>query len=181
MMIWLTKILYRYRHLPVAVDVGCGKSINHSCFPNKTYIGADVNETFLEKARERYPMDTFQYADISRQIPPSGDIVVCTLVLHNKHYPADKTIQGVKNLTAAVNVNGVLIFTTSDANTPYEASITPFLAEQFRDVKKHIYGRFNHPSYFSIPLAWLMYIFPPLRIDKNNRMILYECTAKRQS
>jgi len=123
MMIWLKRALTRNKHLESAVDVGCGKSINRPYFRNKKYTGVDQKEEFIAQARLRYSNDEFYVADVSRECPPAGDLVVCTLVLNNKRYPREKTLDGVKNLIKAVCKNGTLIFTTGHTNSIYEDEI----------------------------------------------------------
>lgn len=179
MMIWLQQALRRDRHLTEAVDIGCGKAINRHLFGNPRYTGVDVNEENLVAARARYPDDCFVRGDLGLEAVPAGDLVVCTLVLHNKQYPPERTVAGARRLIDATRAGGTLIFTTSQANAPYEEEIDALVGTAFESVTKRLYGRFNVPTYAAVPMAWMMYLLPSLRRDPNNRMILYRCRARR--
>ncbi len=178
MMGWLADSLIHFRNLPVAMDVGCGKAINRPWFSNPTYVGVDVNPTFLCKAADKYPADRFLQANLAEEDLPTADLVVCTLVLHNKHYPPERTVDGVRRLIAAVNPGGALLFTTAQVNVPYEDEVTALLTAAFTSAEKRLYGNWNQPSYLSIPLAWLMRRFPPLRTHPRNRMIFHVCAGR---
>ena len=162
----------------MAVDVGCGKAINRRHFFNPSYTGVDFKEEFISIARMLYPKDNFSICNLSEESPPLGDLLVCTLVLNNKHYPKEKTLEGVINLVSSVKPGGVLIFTLAESNYAYEGDVDDYLYRYFSFVRKNKYGRFNSPSYFSFPIAWAMLFFRGLRLDSQNRMSLYICRGK---
>lgn len=178
MMIWLKKALANNRHLKSAVDVGCEKSIIRFYFLNETYTGVDFKEEFISEARKLYPCDQFIVADITNELRASGDLIVCTLVFNNKHYPPEKTLEGISGLTEAVHKGGSLIFTTGNANVAYEQQVKEYLSRNFIPLDEKIYGNFNKPTYFSFPLAWLMFLFKTLRENSQNRMVFYICSGK---
>lgn len=180
MMRWLKKALIENKDLSVAVDVGCGKAINRRFFKNDTYIGVDFKEDFIVRAKNTLTDDSFFVHDLANEVPPSGDLVVCTLVLNNKRYPVQKTVDGVKNLITAVRKEGSLVFTIGNSNTRYKTEIDKMLSENFKIITSKQYGKFNkNPTYLSYPISYLMYWFKQFRIDKDNEMYFYSCKKRK--
>ena len=180
MMIWLKKALIDNKHLKTAIDVGCGKSINRKFFKNKRYIGVDFKEKFIENARNYYVNDSFYVVDLAHEVPPAGNLVVCTLVFNNKRYPLQRTLEGLNNLIKAVSKGGSLIFTIGNSNYRYKNKIDKILKENFENIISKKYGNFNiRPTYLSYPISFLMHWFKPLRIDKSNKMYFYSCSRKK--
>ena len=178
MMIWLKQTLEQHQSLDRAVDIGCGKGINRSYFLNPQYTGLDVNPVFTKVAQERYPADEFGILDVSEQDPPEGDLFVATLVFHNKFFPKDKVVESVERIVSKVRSGGCFVFTTGEINQSDYPALNAFLNTRFASVRIYSYGRFNSPSYGSIPLAYMMNFWPKLAEAPRNRMRFWVCSQK---
>ncbi|MDH5297906.1 MAG: hypothetical protein OEV91_02705 [Desulfobulbaceae bacterium] len=179
MMLWLRRDLQLLAGRDTAVDAGCGRFINRPSFKARRYVGVDNVQENIEYGRRLYPDATGHVGSILTPLPEQGDVVVCTLVLNNKRFPHDRTLEGVGNLIGAVRPGGDLLFTMGQVNAPFEAAVDALLAPCFARVEKRVYGRFNISTYLSYPLAWLMDAFPALRTDPKNRMLYYHAAAKK--
>jgi SAM-dependent methyltransferase len=179
MMLWLRRDLRSLSGRDTAVDVGCGRFINRPAFKTRQYVGVDNMPSFIEHGRKIYPDARGHVGSVLTPIPEQGEVVVCTLVLNNKRFPHERTVEAVRNLVAAVRPGGDLLFTLGQVNAAYESAVDDILARSFDKVEKRVYGRFNFPTYFSYPLAWLMDVIPRLRVDKDNRMLYIRAMSRR--
>ena len=176
---WLLRDLKSLYYLKTSLDIGCGKFINRRHFKNEIYIGVDENEDFLKLGQSYYPNSNYLCASIIDPLPINGDLVICTLVLNNKKFPYKYTLKAVKNLIKSVNVKGHLIFTIGEINKPFFDEIIKLISESFIKIEKVQYGNFNKPTLLSYPLAYLMYIFPPLRLHKKNSMFYIHAKLRK--
>jgi len=68
------------------VDLGCGPAINTWLFPDKSYIGIDINPKYIEYSKKKYPLATFLVADVARdkyKLPRSPDLFLINSLLHH--------------------------------------------------------------------------------------------------
>lgn len=179
MMLWLRRDIARLGRVNVALDAGCGRFINRNLFKTDRYVGLDTTPESIMAGRRIHPDAVGYVGSVLETLPEKADLVVCTLVLNNKRFPHVRTIEAVNNLVAAVRPGGNLLFTMGQVNAPYECSVDKILSDNFATIGKRVYGRFNYPSYFSYPLAWLMDALPSLREAKGNRMLYYHASGRR--
>lgn len=175
---WLKRELRNSGFLEIALDVGCGKGINRDLFSNRVYTGVDINKDFISAAQYANPMDRFYVCNFLVDPLPKAHLVVCTLVLHNKHFQHEATVSAVHNLLNSVLPGGRLIFTMGEVSYRYITEVEGVLRKNFSHVKISPYGRFNKPSYLSYILALLMLIWKPLRVTRVNRMLFIFCRGK---
>lgn len=178
MMLWLRRDLLELAGRD-AMDIGCGRFINRPSFKTQNYVGIDNVPEFIQQGCKQFPGTRGYVGSVLSPLPEKSDVVVCTLVLNNKRFPHERTIEAVRNLVAAVRPGGDLLFTMGQVNAAYELNVDEILLSQFDMIEKRVYGRFTYPTYFSYPLAWLMNAVPSLREAKDNRMLYYHASGRR--
>src|SRR5258708_27027672 len=71
------------------LDVGCGPGTNAPRFAHAKYLGIDINERYIQLARDRYHRD-FLVADVTASAPiPAGsyDFILVNSFLHHIDTP----------------------------------------------------------------------------------------------
>ena len=76
------------------LDVGCGPGTNASRFPDADYVGIDVNEDYLRRARARYP-GSFIGADLEHADLSALGVFDTILVNSVLHHLSDDTVNRV--------------------------------------------------------------------------------------
>lgn len=97
----------------VALDVGCGSSgrfINHFVEQGFQAEGVDISAEMVNFARRLHPNVTFYTADISQWQPPKAYSLI-TAWDSTFHLPLSLQEPVLKKLCAALEGNGVLLFT----------------------------------------------------------------------
>jgi SAM-dependent methyltransferase len=88
------------------LDVGCGPGTNAKYFPHTQYLGVDINERYIEDARQRYRRD-FVAADVRSYRPPADarfDFILVNSFLH--HLPTDEVRSILLHLNTLLTEDG---------------------------------------------------------------------------
>jgi SAM-dependent methyltransferase len=103
------------------LDIGCGPGTNARYFRDCDYVGIDINQDYLERARQRYSA-TFVHADLGAgPLPEFGrfDLILVNSVLH--HLPdeaADRVLHHSAQSLTADGLVHVLELVMPDAPSP---------------------------------------------------------------
>ena len=103
----------------VALDVGCGSSgrfINQFVEQGFQAEGVDISSAMINFARRLHPNVTFYTADISQWQPPKAYSFI-TAWDSTFHLPLSLQEPVLKKLCAALETNGVLLFTCGGGHT----------------------------------------------------------------
>ncbi|MCH2210956.1 MAG: class I SAM-dependent methyltransferase [Fuerstiella sp.] len=112
------------------LDVGCGPGTNSSLFSHTDYLGLDLNDRYIEMARDRYK-GRFEVADVRRYKSPTGATYDCILLnsfLH--HIDDDNTASILANMSSLLSDDGYIHII--DLVLPKRASISRWLAQNDR-------------------------------------------------
>ncbi len=90
------------------LDVACGPGTNSELFTHTDYLGVDINESYVDYARRRYP-GRFQVADVSQWTVPPDERYDCVLVNSFFHHVDDAAVRRIlAGLRGAVSDDGHL-------------------------------------------------------------------------
>lgn len=115
--------------------LGCAGGNGLEAFSDQRVVGLDLNETFLDKARERFPAAAFIQCDLNRELPDAGnfDLAFGALVF--------EYIENLKGLLdrLSLSVTGhlvVLLLSTREgapavSDSPYKELLQP-VGSEFR-------------------------------------------------
>jgi 2-polyprenyl-3-methyl-5-hydroxy-6-metoxy-1,4-benzoquinol methylase len=113
-----------------AIDIGCGSSgriIELLLAEGFETEGLDISEEMLRLAQARYPEQRFHHADIREwEFSQRYDLISAWDSIW--HAPLEDQEPILKKLCAALEVGGVLIFTSGGLDSPGEAT-NPFLGQ----------------------------------------------------
>ena len=59
------------------------------------YVGYDINDLIVERNKTEYPSIEFVEFDMTKQVPPKGDLIICRDALF--HLPNEMVIQSLNN------------------------------------------------------------------------------------
>ena len=84
------------------LDIGCGPGTNASLFPADTYVGIDLNPSYIRYARRKFP-GRFEIWDVTKPGPNLGrfDTVLINSVFH--HLSDVETARALGSLVSHVN------------------------------------------------------------------------------
>ena len=108
------------------LDVGCGTGTNFKHFEHTEYLGIDINERYIEDARQRFK-GQFEVADIRTYSPPPHirfDFILINSFLH--HLDSDNVKSVLGRIRKAVAEDGYVHIL--EPVMPQDASISSLLA-----------------------------------------------------
>ena len=88
------------------LDIGCGPGVSRSFFPNKEYVGVDINPKYIKSARKRFE-DRFICAsclDLTMLDSESFDFILINSLLH--HLSDDDCSETIKQAKRLLKKNG---------------------------------------------------------------------------
>ena len=88
------------------LDVGCGPGINTAWFEDKDYVGLDINEDYIETARQRFGRE-FVTADARTYVAPQDaryDFILLNSFLH--HIDTDNVHRILRQLHGQLTPDG---------------------------------------------------------------------------
>ncbi len=108
------------------LDVACGPGINSAIFAHTDYLGVDINESYVDYARRRYP-GRFMVADVAEWTVPREERFDCVLANSFFHHVGDDAARRIlAGLHGAVSDDGHLHVV--DLVLPAEMSVARALA-----------------------------------------------------
>lgn len=178
--LWMVfaKDMRKSKNFDLGIDFAAGYMENYPFFRTKNYLGIDIDLKRLKTGNNTFPHAKFLKCSIE-DTPPDilGDFIVCVQTLGiNKHFTKRNTFFCVQKLINATSTNGNLLFNVNVmGDEKIEARIDKILSDNFKNVKKIEYGRFNskHNKNIAFILAALMFVVSPLRKNTQNKCLYY--------
>tara|TARA_B100000575_G_C22948466_1_gene548629 strand:+ start:108 stop:746 length:639 start_codon:yes stop_codon:yes gene_type:complete len=93
----------------IVLDCGCGPGTYRRYIKSDKYIGLDINENHIEKAKQRYPEDRFFIQDLTEfndDKIKNTDVVLMIGILH--HLPDKACTSMFENLYKMLSSNGII-------------------------------------------------------------------------